>query len=274
MRRVIKSILSISFSVYFIIGLFLFIKQDNFLYFPTQKAESTYKKEIFTNEKESISTTVLNIGQNKAIIYFGGNAENVDNNINNFTEIFKDYTVYLVKYRGYGKSTGQPTEQALYSDALNIYDSIKNKYLNISVIGRSLGTGVATYLAAKRNIHKLALITPFDSMESVAQKQFPIYPMSLLLKDKYKSIDRVNKIKAKTLILMAQNDQVIKKEHTENLANKFPVSQITIEIIGNENHNSISSNKLYYTLLKKYFKNANKTQENNMNPQTNSYCSP
>ena len=211
--------------------MFLYIKQDNFLYFPTQNIKSIYKEVVFKNENESISTTVLNIGQSKAIIYFGGNAENVDYNVNNFTEIFKNYTVYLVKYRGYGKSTGKPTEKGLCSDALYIYDLIKNKYPNISIIGRSLGTGVATYLAAKRDIDKLALITPFDSIESVAQERLPVYPMSLLLRDKYKSIDRVHQIKAQTLILMAQNDQVIKKEHTENLSNKFPSSQITIQII-------------------------------------------
>ena len=261
MKKVIKSILLIFVSIYLIIGIFLFIMQEKFLYFPTQKTEYTYKEEVFANDKETISTTVLNVGQDKAIIYFGGNAENVDNNIVSFSEIFKDYTVYLVKYRGYGKSTGQPTEKGLYSDALHIYDSIKSKYLNISIIGRSLGTGIATYLAAKRTTHKLALVTPFDSIESIVQKLFPIYPMSLLLKNKYKSIDRVNKIKSQTLILMAENDQVINKEHTENLANKFPVSQLTVEVIKNENHNSISSNKLYNILLKKYFKNTNKMQE-------------
>ncbi len=120
---------------------------------------------------------------------------------------------------------------------------------------------MATYLASKREIHNLALVTPFDSIESVAQEQSPIYPMSLIIKDKYNSIDRVSKVKARTLILMAENDQVIKKEHTKNLVNKFPALQITLEVIKNENHNSISSNKLYHSLLKEYFNNANKTQE-------------
>ena len=261
MGKILISVLLISFGVYFFIGLFLYIKQNDFLYFPTQHIDTTYEEKVFTNEGVSISTTVLNFGQKRAILYFGGNGENVDYQANNFKEIFKDCTVYLVKYRGYGKSTGEPSEKGLYSDALNIYDSIKNQYLNISIIGRSLGTGIATYLASKRDIYKLALITPFDSIESVAQKRFPIYPMSIVLRDKYKSIDRVNNIKSQTLILMAQNDQIIKSEHTKNLANIFPVSQITLKVIKNENHNSISSNKLYYILLKKYFKNTNKSKE-------------
>lgn len=254
MKKIMKLILSIFFSIYSILAIFLYIKQNDFLYFPTQKLETIYKEKVFINENESISTTVINFGQKQAIIYFGGNAENVDYNVNDFKNMFKDYTVYLIKYRGYGRSSGKPTEKALYSDALHIYDSIKNRYLNISVIGRSLGSGVATYLASKRSIDKLTLITPFDSIQSVAQAKFPIFPMSLLLKDKYKSIDRVHKIKSQTLILMAQNDQVIKNMHSINLANKFPTSQVTIEVIENENHNSISNNKLYYALLKKYFK--------------------
>ncbi|MCD6173716.1 MAG: hypothetical protein J7J96_08015 [Sulfurimonas sp.] len=259
MKKIIKSILLISLNVYFIIAIFLYIKQNDFLYFPTKKIETIHKEKVFINENESISTTVLNFGQNKAIIYFGGNAENVDYNANNFKKMFKDYTVYLVKYRGYGTSSGTPTEKALYSDALHIYDSIKTSYFSISVIGRSLGSGIATYLASKRIVEKLALITPFDSIQSVAQEKFLIYPMSLLLKDKYRSIDRVHKIKSKTLILMAQNDKIIKNNHSKNLANQFPTSQITIEIIENENHNSILNNKLYIQLLTKYFRNANKS---------------
>jgi len=253
MKKVMTSILLILFSIYFIIGLFLFIKQDNFLYFPTQASKSTHTEELFINGDISISTTVLNIGKDRAIIYFGGNAENVDNNILNFSKMFTNHTIYLVKYRGYGSSTGRPTEEGLYSDALYIYDSIKEKYQNISIISRSLGTGVATYLASKRKIDKLALITPFDSVENVAQKKFPIYPMSLLLKHKYKSIERVDKIKAQTLILMAENDQVVNNEHTENLASKFPVSQLNMQVIKGEGHVSISNNRLYYALLKDYF---------------------
>ncbi len=233
----------------------MYVKQNSFLYFPTNQTECVYEEEVFPSDNESISTTVLNIGQNKAIIYFGGNAENVDNNANNFSKIFKDYTVYLVKYRGYGSSTGKPTEKGLYSDTLKIYDAIKSKYANISIIGRSLGTGVATYLASKRKIDKLVLVTPFDSLQSIAQELFPIYPMSLLLKDKYNSIDRVRKIKAYTLVLIAEKDQTIKRVHTENLVKKFPASQISFKVIKNAGHNSISNSRLYYTLLKKYFQN-------------------
>lgn len=238
---------------YILIGIFLFFKQESFLYFPTQNTNTIiYTEKIFTNEDESIHVTILNEGEDKAIIYFGGNAENVNNNASKFSYIFHDYTVYLVSYRGYNNSTGTPSEKNLYSDALYVFDSIKKQYENIFVIGRSLGSGVATFLASKRDINKLVLITPFDSIINVAQEKIPFYPISIILKDKYDSLSRVDFIKAKTLILSAQNDRVIDSHHTQNLINKFPKSQLTSKTIENENHNSISNNKEYYDSLKEF----------------------
>lgn len=252
MKKIIKSILSIFIIVYLVGGVFLYIKQDSFLYFPTPKSKSTYEEKIFINENESIHATLLNSGNKQAIIYFGGNAENVDYNAKMFSDLFINYTVYLVKFRGYGESTGTPSEQNLYSDALFIYDSIQKQYSNISVIGRSLGSGVATFLASKREVNRLVLVTPFDSAKNIAQKKIPYFPMSLIMRDKYDSIARVDSIKAQTLILAAQNDRVIGEEHTQNLASKFPTSQVTMKVIEDEGHNSISNNKMYYKILKEF----------------------
>jgi hypothetical protein len=81
----------------------------------------------------------------------------------------------------------------LFSDALAIYDRIKKDHQQIIAIGRSLGTGVAVYLAAQREIEKLVLVTPFDSLRSVAQEIYPIYPISLILKESYRSIEYAEK---------------------------------------------------------------------------------
>ncbi|MFT5660693.1 MAG: esterase/lipase [Sulfurimonas sp.] len=252
MKKTIKLLLTTPLIAYLLVGIFLFIAQDNFIYFPTPKSKGTYKEKIFINENESIHVTVLNDGNEKAVIYFGGNAENVDYNADTFSDIFISHTIYLVKYRGYGNSTGEPSEKNFYSDSLFIYDTIKTQHPNISVIGRSIGSGVATFLASKREILKLVLITPFDSVLSVAQEKIPFYPMSLILSDKYDSIARVDSIDAQTLVLTAENDKIIGKKHSDKLVNKFPTSQVTIKVIKNENHNSISSDKNYYLYLKEF----------------------
>lgn len=238
--------------IYLVLGVLLFNYQRHLLYFPTAAIKHSDGEVIFHNEGESIAVTVLNSGKDKAILYFGGNAESVAMNATVFAELFSSYSVYLISYRGYGNSSGHPNEKANYSDAQTIYQQIKESYSDISVIGRSLGSGVATYLASKNQIHKLVLITPFDSIQSVAQDQFLIYPMSLLLTDKYDSFSRVESIKAKTLVLIAEHDQIIKRKHTNRLISAFAESQITVKILVGTDHNNISQDKNYYQLLKQF----------------------
>ena len=122
-------------------------------------------------------------------------------------------------------------------------------------MGRSLGSGAATYLASKRPVEKMLLISPFDSIKSVAQNKFPIYPMFLLLKDKYDSIGRVKEIQAKTIILMAENDEVIPKKHSLRLISEFPPEQITVKTISNTGHNDISNKMEYYDHLSSFLNN-------------------
>ena len=240
--------------IYLAVGTLLFITQRSFLYFPTQATSHNFDEVIFSNEGESISTIVINKGREKAILYFGGNGESVAFSAPDYAEIFPSHTVYMVNYRGYGKSSGKPEEKGLYSDAQHIFDEIRRKHSNVSVIGRSLGSGVATFVASRESVDRLVLITPYDSIQNVAQKIYRIYPMSILLKDKFDSLSRVKQIKAKTLILAAENDEVIGFKHTNNLIKAFPASQITVHVIGNTGHNTLSEDSRYSELLRAFLK--------------------
>ena len=211
--------------------------------------EHPYSEISYNFGKAIVKVIVVNKENKNAILYFGGNGEAVEYNAANFIKMFPNQTIYLVKYRGYGGSTGEPSEEWLYSDALNIFDNLKEIHSEVSVIGRSLGSGIATLVASKRSVKKLALITPYDSIESLAQKSFPIFPMSILLKDKYNSIGRVNLIKAQTLLLVAENDTVIRKSHSDNLSRAFKANHSTMVVIKNTGHNTISNSKEYAHLL-------------------------
>ncbi len=111
------------------------------------------------------------------------------------------YTVYLIPYRGYGNNAGTPAEQVLYSDAVQIYTTIKDQHDSVSLMGRSLGSGIATYVAANRQVDKLILVTPFDSIENVAKDIYWMFPVSLLIKDKFRSSERVKDITAPNLYI-------------------------------------------------------------------------
>ncbi len=251
MKKILR-LLSYLFIVYLAGGALIYLLQDSLLYFPTKKEQNNYKQELFKIQNESIYASVANPEKKKAIIYFGGNAEDVEYNYLRFSMLFKKHSVYLIQYRGYGNSSGRPSEEKLYSDALYIYDKLKKKHKDISVIGRSLGSGIATYVASYRDVEKLILVTPYDTIEKLAQQKLKIYPISLMLKDKYDSISRVDDIKMPTLIIYIKGDTTVYNERTQMLIDKFPKSQVTVKVIENETHNSLLDNTDYYFFMKRF----------------------
>ncbi|QFU25233.1 lysophospholipase [Shewanella eurypsychrophilus] len=235
--------------------------QRSFIYFPTQAVAHKFDEVTFENEGVSTTSILLNKGQDKAIIYFGGNAENVAFTAPEFEQAFEPalepesspYSIYLVNYRGYGGNEGAPSEAALLSDALAIYDNLISTHESVFVIGRSLGSGVASYIASERPLKKLVLVTPFDSIQSIAQKQFPFYPMSILLKDKFNSVERAGNIYSDTLILGAENDKIVRRIHTDKLIQSLVNRAPKVIFIEGAGHNDISQYSTYYQSISAFF---------------------
>ncbi|WP_444995222.1 alpha/beta hydrolase [Aliikangiella sp. IMCC44359] len=244
--KILSVILTI---IYLLVAALLFLFQRSLLYFPSSKYQHNFNIEKFYHQEATIEVIVLNPNNEKSILYFGGNAESVVNNADQFSKIFPSHTVYLVNYRGYAGSTGNPSEKALFADAQLIFDNIKPKHSTVSVMGRSLGSGVAVFLASTRKISKMVLVTPYDSIQQVAQERYPIFPTNILLKDHFDSISRVKKITATTLIILAEHDKVISKDRSKKLIDAFPSSQITTKTIMGSGHNNLSIKKDYYKLL-------------------------
>jgi len=115
-----------------------------------------------------------------------------------------------------------------------------------------LGTGIATYVAVHREVSKLALITPYDSIVSVAQGRYPLYPAELLLKDKYDSLSRAKDIKSQTFIVIAENDKVIPRVHTQRLIEAFKKEQLQVTIIKDRGHMDISDDAGYYKIMQDF----------------------
>ena len=246
-----RNLLLFAFGVYFGMGLYLYLVQRNFIYFPVPELQTGLPAKIYENQGEKIKVFTLNQGKGQALIYFGGNAENVAYNVDEFSRLFPEYAIYLVNYRGYGGSTGEATEKGIYSDAIYIYDQIKDRHQGISVVGRSLGTAIATYVASNREVQKLVLVTPFDSIESIAKSQYPIFPVSILLKDKHDSYSRAKNILADTLVIAASTDRIISMSHTERLIEGFEID-VKFEVIDGAGHNDLSEYSQYTELLERF----------------------
>jgi len=254
MKKALLGFLRFLVLLYILGAVLLYFLQRDLLYYPSQYIEHEYKEKIIINEGENLRVIVLNEGKKNAIIYFGGNGESVLSLAKRRAKELKEYTIYLVNYRGYGGSTGEPSKDGLYSDALVTHDSIKKKHTNIYVIGRSLGSGVASYVASKREVKKLVLVTPYDSLVNVAQDKYPMYPINLILKDKFDSVENLKNIKdTKVLILMAEGDKVIPNEHSYALAKSLPKELVRVEVITNKSHNSISHEQRYFDVLNGFF---------------------
>ncbi len=252
MKKIMKRISILLLFGYVAMGLFLYIYQRDLLYFPTPDISTPYTETVLQNEGEALKIIVLNQGHKNAILYFGGNAESMAQSSDYIAQQFPQFTIYLMNYRGYGGSTGLASEKGLYSDALKLYDTVKPKHKRISIGGRSLGSGIAVYVAANREVSKLALITPFDSIVNVAQGMYPLYPVSFLLDDQYDSLSRIKKIKAKTFIVTAQNDKVITRERTQQLIDAFDPVQLKVKMIENRGHMDISSDAKYYKIMQEF----------------------
>jgi len=228
----------------------LYVKQRDLLYFPTPEIKLANNEHIMLlNSQQSLKIWVLNKAKSQAIIYFGGNAEGVETNIPLYTDLFPEYTVYLVNYRGYGGSSGSPSEKALFSDALFIYDEFVTQHSSVSLIGRSLGSGVATYLAANRKVERMVLVTPYDSIVNVAQHAYSMFPVSWLLQDRFDSAAVAAEVSAVTLLIIAEHDEMIPRSSSDALAVAFPVENISTSVIVDHGHNSLSADPGYNKIL-------------------------
>ncbi len=229
----------------------LFFSQRSLIYFP-QKSSSPPGTSVMRlkNEVGELVVTRRDGAGNRALIYFGGNAENVDGSLSVLEKAFPDETIYLSHYRGYGGSAGTPSELALHSDAVMLFDALQPQHEHITVLGRSLGSGVATYLASTRPVSQLILVTPYNSILELAQQQFPLFPVSLLLQDKFESWKYAAQVRAPTLLITADNDEIIPRESSNKLLAAFVQTKARLHVIKGTGHNSISQKSDYIAALR------------------------
>jgi pimeloyl-ACP methyl ester carboxylesterase len=226
----------------------LFTFQRSLLYFPQPKAFGGPADTLIL--PSAIRVTVRPHAGPKALLYFGGNAEDVSANLDSFARAIPDYAIYLLHYRGYGGSAGKPSEAALHADARALFDKVQAEHPQIAVVGRSLGSGVAVRLAAERPVSRLVLVTPYDSIAAIAAQQFPYFPVQWLLTDKFESTRHAPAIRVPTLILQAEHDEVIPGASTARLNAAFAAGVARLVIIRGTGHNTISDKAQYLDAMR------------------------
>jgi len=253
MKAMLFSLIALAAFVYTCFCAYLYLFQRSFIYFPTPAVAGAPAEELWLDSNhERIRVWRLHGTRPDAVLYFGGNAEDVSLNLAGFADWFPDQAVYLVHYRGYGGSSGSPSETGLLRDAEAIFDDIGKVHRGISVVGRSLGAAVAVHLAATRDLQRLALITPFDSLAGLAREYYPIFPTSLLLKDRYDSLALAERIRVPVLLLVAEHDEIIPRESSERLAKAISPTLVSFVVIDDAGHNTLDASPEYGRVLRAF----------------------
>ncbi len=154
------------------------------------------------------------------VIYFQGNAEGLAARVGRFTWLTADGTGLLALcYRGYCGSTGKPSEHGLILDAMAAYDFVRARFPaeRIVLFGESLGTGVAVALGAERQIGALILDAPYTSIADVGAAAYPFAPVRWLLKDSFRSDQRIARVKAPLLVIHGDRDGIVPVSFGEKL---------------------------------------------------------
>lgn len=253
--RAFLSLLALAALAYLGLVAWVYATQRAQMYFPVPEGRHP-GAEVLWLENQAVRIKVWHVERpgRQALIYFGGNAEDVSGNVESFAVAFPGHSLFLVNYRGYGGSTGKPSEAGLNADALAVFDHVQQAHREIAVMGRSLGSGVAVALATKRPVHRLVLLTPFDSLVNVARDHMAWLPVGLLLKDRYDSAGLARGVEAPVLIVIAAEDEIISRPRSEALAAAFAPGQARRAIVPGATHNTLDLSPAYLGFVQEFLR--------------------
>jgi fermentation-respiration switch protein FrsA (DUF1100 family) len=207
----------------------LYIVQRQFLYHPQPARISPAAAGFAAAEEVVLATSdgerlvawhVAPLPGKAVVIFFHGNADSLVQRVARFAQLTADGTgLVALSYRGYGGSTGSPSEEGLYRDAAAAYAFAVAHYPaeRIVVWGFSLGTGPAVALAVGRPIGKLVLESPFTSIVDIAAAALPFVPVRVLLKDQFRSDRRIGRLAVPLLVMHGGRDQIVPLALSERL---------------------------------------------------------
>src|SRR5580698_8245478 len=170
------------------------------------------------------------------IVFFYGNA----GTLSDFTLIGAElhdagFGVVLASYRGYDGNSGTPTEEGLMNDARTVLAALPQRHGAVVLWGQSLGTGVAAHMAAEHRADALILQSPYTAVVDVAARRFPLYPVRLVMEDRFDTLSHAGATKIPVLIMHGTEDETVPFDMGETLSRTFPDARF-VPILGGD-HN-------------------------------------
>lgn len=243
----------------------VYLIQEKFIFKPEKlKPGFEYKydvpfRELFFDVEPGVQINGLHFFRPSPaglILYFHGNTRSIKGWAKYARDFYRyNYDVVLVDYRGFGKSTGKRSEQAMLRDMQFVYEKLKEQYPEDHLIlyGRSMGSGFATKLAADNHPRYLILDAPYYSFSKVVERFLPILPVRLVLRYHLRTDKWIRQVRCPVYIIHGTRDWLIPIRHSENLQKANP-KKITLIRIAGGGHNNLPGFDEYHGFVRDILK--------------------
>ena len=269
LRRMLYSILFIVSAAWLFLALFLYFFQTRMIYFPEKTLEFTPAvlslpyEDVYLTTSDGISIHGWFMEKENAlstVLVLHGNAGNISHRLETL-QIFYELgmAVFIIDYRGYGRSEGSPSEAGTYLDAkaawFYLTEGRKLDAKDIIVFGRSLGGAVAVWLAERHEPAALVIESTFTSIPEMGKRYYPYLPVGLLTRIRYPTIERIGRINRPVLVIHSRDDEIIPFEFGQSLYSAAPDPKVFLEISGGHNDGFLIEGKRYREGLLMFIQN-------------------
>jgi hypothetical protein len=237
------------------------------LYYPTHQIQVTPQQiglsyeDVYITAHDKVRLHgwfIRNLNAKYTLIFFHGNGGNISHRLDKIETFYKEgLNIFIIDYRGYGKSEGTPSEQGLYSDALAAYDYLdqrtdvdSNKFI---VYGESLGAAVAVDLATKGKVAGLIMDSAFTSVPEMAKAK-SVWVPGFLISTKMDSLSKIKRINVPKLFIHSPNDEIIPYYMGEKLYGAAVAPKGFLKIKGRHNEGFLVSKQLYAQGIARFLK--------------------
>lgn len=260
--------------VYIIICGYLYFFQNRLLFYPTHdiavtpdQAGMAYEDQFFelTNDDKMHGWFIPGDSDKPTVLFLHGNGGNVGHRIEHLQFLHSlGVSTLIIDYRGYGRSTGAPSEQNFYEDANVAYrwlvESKKVPAGRIFLFGESIGGAVAIELATKYPCAGLIIESSFTSIREMARHAFPFVPTGILLRSDFNSIDKLSKISYPILISHSPADDIIPFQFGQRLFEAAKPPKQFVELHGGHNDRGYLAAPAYIDAVSSFLSDPTRTR--------------
>lgn len=264
-------------SAYALLAAFLFFAQSHLVYFPQtggdfiatpEQLELPYES-VTLQTKDGLSLHGWFVPTQAArgtVLFFHGNAGNISHRIDYLSMFHRlGYQTFIFDYRGYGQSSGTPSEPGTYADAEAAWNYlVEEKGIQpdrIALFGESLGGAVAAWLAAHERPGLLVLASAFTSLPDMAEKIYPFLPVRLLSRFNYNTLEYLRSVVCPVLIAHSPQDEIVPFAHGQALYEAAPEPREFIELEGGHNDGFIFMREAWMRVLSEFMARSLATYE-------------